>query len=67
VKVGVTADGAWSVNTQTASDFYLKNGYTLKQKATAIAMSAIMPKFSLDLNAKIPNPTTTTIPKKGAK
>jgi lysozyme len=67
VKVGVTADGAWSLNTQTASDFYLKNGYTLKQKATAIAMSAMMHKFSLELNAKIPNPTTTTIPKKGKK
>ena len=65
VKVGVNADGAWSLNTQTASDFYIKNGYTLTQKATAIAMSAKMQKFSLDMTVKIPIPTT--IPKKGKK
>jgi len=64
VKVGVTADGAWSLNTQTASDFYLKNGYTLTQKATTIAMSAKMPKFSLDLSVKNPIHKPT---KKGKK
>jgi len=37
--IGVTADGVWSVATQTASDFYLKNHYTLASSNVAKAMA----------------------------
>ena len=33
------ADGVWSVATQTASDFYLKNHYTLASSNVAKAMA----------------------------
>ena len=67
VKIGVKGDGVWSVDTQTASDFYLKNGYTLTQQGTAKAMGAKLPKISLDMNVKIPIRTTTTTTKRGTK
>ena len=42
VKIGVKGDGAWSVETQTASDFYLKNGHTLTQDKRWKAMGEAM-------------------------
>ena len=43
-KIGVTADGMWSVETQKASDFYIKHGFTLKRseliQTAASAMAA---------------------------
>lgn len=42
VKVGVKGDGVWSVDTQTASDFYLKHGFTLTQDKTMKAMGVAM-------------------------
>jgi lysozyme len=42
VTIGIKGDGMWSADTQKASDFYLKNGYTLAQQARWQAVAAIM-------------------------
>lgn len=65
VKIGIKGDGVWSVATQTASDFYLKHGYTLVAVAGWKAMGAKLPTISLNIDAKNPNQTTTTL--KGKK
>ena len=42
VKIGVKGDGVWSVDTQAASDFYLKHGYTISQDTHWKSMGAAM-------------------------
>jgi lysozyme len=42
VKIGVKADGVWSVDTQTASDFFVKHGYTISQDTHWRAMGDVM-------------------------
>lgn len=44
-KIGVTADGMWSVDTERASNYYIKNGHTLAQHDRSVAMASIMPKW----------------------
>ena len=41
-KVGVTADGQWSLVTQTASDFFAEHGYTSNQQLLWQSMGKVM-------------------------
>jgi peptidoglycan hydrolase-like protein with peptidoglycan-binding domain len=41
-RIGIKGDGVWSVETQTASDFFLKNHYTIAQSEHWKKMSDIM-------------------------
>ena len=41
--IGVEPDGMWSVATQTASDFYIKHGYTLAHRDHIDKVLSLLP------------------------
>ena len=45
-RIGIKGDGVWSNETQTASDFFLKHGFTMAQDAHWKLMGSIMGKFT---------------------
>jgi lysozyme len=47
--IGVVADGMWSVATQTASDYYVKNGRTLARDTKLKSMGSKMPVWKTTL------------------